>query len=72
MLRQREDASAATGGGAGKLQQAHDQHLQRAGNPHRGGIRAARKKMRKSGNLGFTAELGNATALTPMPQEKNF
>lgn len=34
VLCQREDASAATDGGAGKLRQAHDQHLQGARVPH--------------------------------------
>lgn len=52
VLCQREDTSAATGGGARRLRQAHDQHLQGAGIPHWGGIVAAGMKMRQSGNSG--------------------
>lgn len=58
VLCQREDTSPATGGGARKLRQAHDQHLQGARISYWGGIGAVRMKIRKSRNVGFSSELG--------------
>lgn len=72
VLCQREDASAATDGRTGELQQAHDQHLQGARVPHWGCIGAAGMEISKSGNWGFTVELGSTTAVTPVSLEKNF